>query len=151
MANLSGVNPNLKPASATTRRHDPIDEALTIGKFAAINETTNGTAIALKAEKIGPYLAVIAHSFAGLAADSHNYTVLIQGANATGFSPATTLASIRLSGGATDKEYLALDGAAVESLRKAADHDEVLYVRARAVKTGDPEATLTATVYLTCD
>lgn len=150
MANLSGANPSMKPASVDTRRHDPIDDSLKIGAFAAVTEDTNGTGIAIKAEKIGPYLAVVCYSFAGLATDSHNFEVVIQGADNSGYNDPVTLASIRcVSGSAPQKEYLALEGAAVESLRKAAGEDEILYVRARAEETGDPEQALTATVYLT--
>jgi hypothetical protein len=152
MANLSGVNPNLTNADMATRRHDPIDDSLKIGTFSAITADANGTGIALKAEKIGPYSAVACYTFAGLATDANNFEIVIQGADNADYTNAVPLATVRcISGSVPQKAYLALEGAAVESLRKAAGEDETIYVRARAEETGDPTAALTATVYLTCD
>lgn len=152
MANLSGVNPNMTNAGGATRRHDPIDDSLKIGVFSAVTAAANGTGIALKAEKIGPYHAVSCYTFAGLSTNDNNFTLVVQGADNSDYTDAVTLASVRcISGSVPQKAYLALEGAAVESLRKAAGEDEVLYVRAQVTEAGDPTQALTATVYLTCD
>lgn len=152
MANLSGANPNLTNAGGANRRHDPIDDSLKIGVFSAVTADTDGTGIALKAEKIGPYHAVACYTFTGLSADANNFTIVVQGADNADYTNAFTLASVRcISGSVPQKAYMALEGAAVESLRKAAGESETVYIRARAEETGDPTQPLTATVYLTCD
>ena len=151
MPNLSGANPSLTTSNPKARRHDPIDNSLKLASFAAISATnTASTGIALKAEKVGPYLAVVCYN--GHEADGSKYwTVNVTGADNSSFTNEVTLGSIKLlSGSAARKEYLALDGAAVASLMAAAGEDEAVYVRATATKTSTPGA-LTGQVYLTSD
>jgi hypothetical protein len=150
MANLSGQNPALNTPDLATRRHDPVDDLLRLGSFAAITTSTNGTGIPFKAQKVGPYMGVVTYN--GHAATSENYwTIQITGADNASYTNEVVLASIKLSSGsAAAKEYLALEGAAVESLMAAAGEDEAIYVRAKAVEEGTAAA-LTAQVYLTCD
>jgi hypothetical protein len=151
MANLSGANPNLNTPEQGPRRHDPIDDLLTIGTFSNESATDNGTGVSFNAEKVGGYLAVLTHNYAGAASDSNNWTISIQGADNSSYTNAVTLASIRVtSGSAPQKEYLALEGAAARSLRDAAGEDELVYVRAVATKTGTT-ANFTGKVYLTCE
>lgn len=151
MPNLSGANPSLTTPNLKVRRHDPIDDSLKLAAFSGISASnTAATGIALKAEKIGPYLAVVCYN--GHEADASKYwTVNVTGADNSSFTNEVTLGSIKLlSGSSARKEYLALDGAAVNSLMAAAGEGEAVYVRATATKTSTP-GNLTGQVYLTSD
>jgi hypothetical protein len=151
MPNLSGANPSLTTSNPKVRRHDPIDESLKLAAFSGISASnTAATGIALKAEKIGPYLAVVCYN--GHEADGSKYwTVNVTGADNSSFTNEVTLGSIKLlSGSSARKEYLALNGAAVASLMAAASEGEAVYVRATATKTSTP-GNLTGQVYLTSD
>jgi hypothetical protein len=149
MSNLSGQNPNLAPSAQVPRRADALDDLLVIGTFAAISQDTNGTGIAFKAEDVEGYHAVV--SYLSHASDAtNNWTIIVQGADNASYNNPVTLASIVLSSGVTKKEYLALEGAAVRSLMRAAGRGEATHVRAIADETLSPGA-LTAKVYLTCD
>jgi hypothetical protein len=88
----------------------------------------------------------------GHEADGSKYwTVNVTGADNSSFTNEVTLGSIKLlSGSNARKEYLALDGAAVNSLMAAAGEGEAVYVRATATKTSTP-GNLTGQVYLTSD
>jgi hypothetical protein len=132
------------------RRSDAIDELLTLGTFAAIAATASGAGIAFKAEKVGPYLAVITYTSAA-ATEVNFWTLSIVGADNSSYTNPVVLASAVLSGGAAPKKaYLALEGAAVASLMDAAGEGEAIYIRATATEAGTAAA-LTGKVYLTCE
>lgn len=151
MTNLSGTNPNLTTAGQVGRYMDAKDDLLTIGEFSAITSTASGTGIAIAAESLDKFKAVI-HRSALTTSDggSTNYwTISVQAADNASYTNAVTLASVALSGSASsDKLVLAISGDMVYSLMSEKGESTTTHVRAVATETGTASA-LTAGVYLT--
>ncbi len=154
MANLDGANPNLTRSDQQIRRKDALDSLLVIGDWSGISATDSAeTGIALDAERLNAYRAVVHHS-ANAASDggtTNYWAITVTGADNSSFTNEVTLATYNTysSSGAV-KEYLALSGEMVNSLRTAAGEDEVIYVRTVATKNGTP-SDLTGGCYLSCD
>lgn len=147
---VDAANPNLAPSTIAPRRFDMVDGDLELrGPGEAAESTTAAeTAIALKAEKLKYYKAVIDHAAIGGTVDGSNYwTIEIQGSDNN--SDWALLGSQRLAA-AKARVYIPLEGEAVASAMAAAGENEALFVRVRAVETGTTAGNLDYNAFLTC-
>lgn len=147
---VSAVNPSLTHSTIKPRRFDAVDGLLELRApgEAAESTTASETAIAIDAEKIAYYKAVIDHSAIGGTVDGSNYWVInIQASDNN--SDFVTVATTGILSVAAKRILLPLEGQAIASVMASAGEGTAIYLRVNATETGTTAGNLDYTCYLT--